>query len=322
MTRLSFILTYWRWSTMKSRFIGTMTYKTTTIIIVALLLCVSAAAQEKVSSQRDYQYLVDRINGIYIPKDIDEAIDSLDVIISPEDKRYITDSLSLEDFGARCHHGLGMWIRNNWGLWGGSRLQRYFLDKNVTHPDGMSDVILKAYYKKKIQGLDYSPEDDIEASTPTPRKFKVSKNPLKRLWVRLKNNMSKDFRETRREIKEEGYAKGETVFFQYPFGCSTAEEQQIWCDTENYGRLPKGKITDIDYSWERIKVKLIDTISQYGIIIFDGNLKEDEVGNVEKDFDNFIVSTPNRFYMQKGDELWFDISSRFWSSEKQLEKKK
>ena len=155
-----------------------MTYKTTTFIIVALLLSVSSAAQEKISYQRDYGYLVDRINGIYIPKDIDEAIDSLDVIISPEDKRYITDSLSLEDFGARCHHGLGMWIRNNWGLWGGSRLQRYFLDKNVTHPDGMSDVILKAYYKKKIQGLDYSPEDDIEASTPTPRKFKVSKNPL------------------------------------------------------------------------------------------------------------------------------------------------
>ena len=78
-----------------------MTKKTTTLIIVALLLCVSSAAQEKVSFQRDYRYLVDRINGIYIPKDIDEAIDSLDVIISPEDKRYITDSLTLDDFRLR-----------------------------------------------------------------------------------------------------------------------------------------------------------------------------------------------------------------------------
>ena len=245
-----------------------MTNKTTTLIIVAFLLCVSSAAQEKVIYQRDYRYLVDRIDGIYIPKDMDEAIDSLDVIICPEDKRYITDSLSLDDFRINCHHGLGMWIRNNWGLWGGSRLQKYFVNKNVFHPDDMSDNILKAYYKKKIQGLDYATEDDIEASTPTPKKYKVSKNPLKRFWVRLKNNMSKDFRETRREMKEEGYAKGETVYFQYPFGCSTAEEQQIWFDMENYGRLPKGKITDIDYSWERIKVKLIDTNSQYGIIIF------------------------------------------------------
>ena len=306
---------------MKSRFIGTMIKKTTTFIIVAFLLCVSSAAQEKVSSQRYYRYLVDRINGIYIPKDMDEAIDSLDVIISPEDKRYITDSLTLDGFRINCHHGLGMWIRNNWGLWGGSRLQRYFLDKNVYHPDEMSDYILKAYYKKKIQGLDYATEDDIVASTPKPRTHKVIKSPLRRLWVKLKNNMSKDFRETRREIKEEGYAKGETVYFQFPFGCSTEEEQQIWFDAENYGRLPKGKITEIDYSWERIKVKLIDTISPYGIIIFDGNLKEDEISNVKRDFDHFIINTPNRFYMQKGDELWFDINSGFWSSVKQLKKK-
>ena len=81
-----------------------------------------------------------------------------------------------------------------------------------------------------------------------------------------------------------------------------------------------GKITDIDYSWKRIKVKLIDTNSQYGIIIFDGNIKNDEVGNVKRDFDNFIINSPNRFYMQKGDELWFDIYSRFWNSVKQLEK--
>ena len=119
-----------------------MTYKTSTFIFVAFLLCVSSAAQEKVSSQRDYLYLVDRIDGIYIPKDMDEAIDSLDVIISPEDKRYITDSLSLDDFRINCHHGLGMWIRNNWGLWRGSRLQKYFVNKNVFHPDDMSDNIL------------------------------------------------------------------------------------------------------------------------------------------------------------------------------------
>ena len=299
-----------------------MTNKTTTLIVVIFLLCVSSSAQENVSSQRDYRYLVDRINGIYIPKDIDEAIDSLDAIISPEDKRYITDSLSLEDFGARCHFSLGMWIRNNWGLWGGSRLQRYFVEKNVYHPDDMSGEILNAYYKKKIQGLDFSPEDDIEASTPKPRTHKVIKSPLRRFWLRLKNNMSKDVRETRREIKEEGYAKGEIVYFQFPFGCSTAEEQQTWLDAENYGQLAIGKITDIDYLWKRIKVKLIDTISQYGIIIFDGNLKEDEIGNVRRDFDHFIINTPNRFYMQKGDELWFDINSELWSSVEQLEKNK
>ena len=46
----------------------------------------------------------------------------------------------------KYHHTLGMWVRNNWGLWGGSRLQKYFLDKKVNHPDGMSGLILEFYY--------------------------------------------------------------------------------------------------------------------------------------------------------------------------------
>ena len=296
-----------------------MTNKTMTFIIVALLLCVSSAAQEKVSYQRDYRYLVERIEGVYIPKDINEAIDSLDVIISPEDKRYITDSLSLDDFRAVCHHGLGMWIRNNWGLWGGSRLQRYFLDRKVFHPDDMSDQILKAYYKKKIQRLDYSAEDDIEPSTGN---FKVKRiGPLRRAWLRLMQNMSKDVRESKREIKKAGFAKGKTVYFMYPYGCSTEEEDKISLELfdQNYDPLPKGKITDIDYVSKRIKVKLIETISPYGIIIFDGDLQGDEFGKIERDFATFIINSPNRFYMQKGDELWFDLKSEFWETGKQQE---
>lgn len=57
-------------------------------------------------------------------------------------------------------------MRNNLGLWGGSRLERYFVERKVYHPDDMSGEILKAYYKKKIRGLEYNTEDDIsEEST-------------------------------------------------------------------------------------------------------------------------------------------------------------
>jgi hypothetical protein len=37
-------------------------------------------------------------------------------------------------------------MRNNWGLWGGSRLQKYFTEKGVGHPDEMSSVILFFYW--------------------------------------------------------------------------------------------------------------------------------------------------------------------------------
>ena len=45
----------------------------------------------------------------------------------------------------KLHMSLGMWIRNNWGLWGGSRLQKYLFDIS-DHPDGMSSIILEYYY--------------------------------------------------------------------------------------------------------------------------------------------------------------------------------
>lgn len=44
------------------------------------------------------------------------------------------------------HFGLGMWMRNNWGLWGGSRLQKYFTDRGTAHPDDMSSVVLFYYW--------------------------------------------------------------------------------------------------------------------------------------------------------------------------------
>lgn len=295
-----------------------MLTKKTTSVIITLLLCVSSVAQEKVSYQKDYRYLVDRINGIYIPKDIDEAIDSLDVIIRMEDKRYIADSLSLDRFLAHSHLGMGMWIRNNWGLWGGSRLQRYLSKKNVYHPDDMSWEILKAYYKKKIQGLEYSVEDDIE--THTSGVIARTVGPLKASWYKFKYHLSADYREKKRKMNDEGIAKGKTVYFQYPYGCSTAEEQQIWFDADNCDPLPKGKITDINYSGQQIKVKLVDALSPYGIIVFDGDIKPDTDRSFKRDFDQFTVNSPNRFYMQKGNELWFDLNSGFWVFQWKLDK--
>ena len=132
--------------------------------------------------------------------------------------------------------------------------------------------------------------------------------------------MSKDVRESKREIKKAGFAKGKTVYFMYPYGCSTEKEEEICFEDENIDHLTKGKITDIDYSWRRIKVKLIDSISPYGIIIFDGDIEYNGLGDIQRDFDTFVVNTPNRFYMQKGDELWFDLKSEFWETGAQLEK--
>lgn len=48
--------------------------------------------------------------------------------------------------GIEFHHGLGTWMRNNWGLWSGnSHLYDYYIEIGITHPDNMSGHILETY---------------------------------------------------------------------------------------------------------------------------------------------------------------------------------
>lgn len=87
------------------------------------------------------------IDGEYIPKNLNDAISELDKNISDSSKILIKKMYE-EDFLSESHFGDGMVIRNNWNLWGKSRLKSYFKIKGVSHPDDMSSIILKSYYRK------------------------------------------------------------------------------------------------------------------------------------------------------------------------------
>jgi hypothetical protein len=54
-----------------------------------------------------------------------------------------------------------MWIRNNWRLWGGSRLSKYFNDLGIFHPDDMSGIILNSYHRFLL-GQDIKLDDQID----------------------------------------------------------------------------------------------------------------------------------------------------------------
>jgi hypothetical protein len=57
--------------------------------------------------------------------------------------------------------GLGMWLRNNLGLWWDCPLTRYFNARGVEHADNMSGAILDAYWRH-LQGAQYDPEAIVE----------------------------------------------------------------------------------------------------------------------------------------------------------------
>lgn len=98
--------------------------------------------------EQEYQkkFKLDSINGVYIPKDIKECFLQLDILLTKEDIKRIK-GLKNKSETIEYHHSLGMWLRNNWGLWSGSRLQIYLRDRMIDEPDEMSAMILEFYWE-------------------------------------------------------------------------------------------------------------------------------------------------------------------------------
>ena len=67
---------------------------------------------------------------------------ALDSMLGDKDKAWLREHGAVD-----AHFGLGMWLRNNWGLWGGDScpLPAYFRAHGIQHPDDMSGLILECY---------------------------------------------------------------------------------------------------------------------------------------------------------------------------------
>jgi hypothetical protein len=97
----------------------------------------------------------DSLNGVYIPQNLEDCSIQLNKLLSKKDIQEIKN-LENKEATIKFHYGLGTWIRNNWCLWGGSRLQKYFMENNIKHPDDMSAAILEYYYEWLNDKNEYS----------------------------------------------------------------------------------------------------------------------------------------------------------------------
>ncbi len=82
--------------------------------------------------------------GVYIPKDLADALDILSKKMEPAAKaRFI----AFTEDEVKIKGALRMWIKNNWGFDGGSRLSQYMKDRGVYHPDDMAEVIMISLHR-------------------------------------------------------------------------------------------------------------------------------------------------------------------------------
>jgi hypothetical protein len=94
-----------------------------------------------------------------VPTTIDEAVQALMDKLSLEDKAAITRMS--EDETSDLHHGLGRWIRNNWGLWQGGPLKDHMMSLGFTHPDDMSGSIIREFWAR-LNKLPSKIAEDVE----------------------------------------------------------------------------------------------------------------------------------------------------------------
>ena len=125
----------------------------------------------------------DTIDGVYIPKNIEDCFEQIDSFWDDSTKTQVKN-WSEDEFSANAHFGFGMWMRNNWGLWGGSRLSKYFNDLGIYHPDDMSGIVLDSYHRY-LTGREINLDEQIGFYTAY---WKVNEEPSKDSYPKgLKN---------------------------------------------------------------------------------------------------------------------------------------
>jgi hypothetical protein len=88
----------------------------------------------------------DRINGVYIPKNLDEAFAQLDKMIDPKTRANF-QKVSEEAAAKKLHFSLGRWMIVNWQFYEGSRFSNYLHSAGITFPDDQADFMIRAYHR-------------------------------------------------------------------------------------------------------------------------------------------------------------------------------
>lgn len=82
---------------------------------------------------------------VYVPANLEDAFAELKKMLHPDLLKEMEEGSEQAMIG--YHMGLGRWMRNNWGLWGGARLAKYFNGIGIYHPDDMSGIILVSFWR-------------------------------------------------------------------------------------------------------------------------------------------------------------------------------
>jgi hypothetical protein len=208
------------------------------------------AIEDKWAKEDKVRFTTDSLRGIYIPKDLEDCFNQISSFWADSVKAKMK-KLSEDYFSGMQHPGFGMWMRNNWQLWGGSRLSKYFNDKEIYHPEDMSGIILRSYHRF-LNNREIKLEEQL----------KFYQDYWKKVEIDERNRKDKEL---------SAFKIGDTLSYKYNFGYVSAEQEKKY---DNDICIAKGIITAIDKEKYILKVKLLEGCDKKGIIYYDNKNSE------------------------------------------------
>ena len=95
----------------------------------------------------------------YEPVNLEDAVRHMNKLTDDSTKIWIK-SLEEDEYVGQVHFSQGMWIRNNWNLWKGGDLAKYFNSIGIVHPDDMSGIIFSCFYRD-LNGLPWNVDEQV-----------------------------------------------------------------------------------------------------------------------------------------------------------------
>ena len=132
-------------------------FKTGSFLILCIAFSAISSAQDDVvfpKGEKGYEALYQRnikksrINGVYIPANLDEAFVELDDL-SPDAAKAKFTNAPEEVVAKKLHFGLGRWISVYWNFIEGSRYVEYLRNLGITDPDHMIQFTIVSYHRYK-----------------------------------------------------------------------------------------------------------------------------------------------------------------------------
>lgn len=241
-------------------------------IVLLVFILFSAFASK---AQDKARFFSDSINGVYIPKNLEESFEQIDTFWNDSTKQEVA-KWTEDEFIGKAHHGFGTWIRNNWGLWGGSRLSEYFHKMGVHHPDDMSGIILTSYHRK-LTGKQLEVQAQVQH--------------YKQFWEKAEQE-AKELQQ--KAFKE--FSRGDTVEFSYSNEFISPQQEESYI---NDSCIAYGVVLDKNEKDLTLLVKLLSACDEKGIVVAR-YAKADNIGEQ--------VGKEHIKVMIEGEDKWLDYS--------------